>query len=320
MTRGPAPAPLDDRVVEALLAGRPVPGHDDLHDVLALLRATVVDAAPAPSPALAAALEHGIAAFPARDVAPRGRRWAVRAAVAATVTAAMGLTAASASALPAPVQSAVADVVGALTPFELPRPAPRPPAGSDPATSDVVPRNVGALPHADVPRSTGGERPNRVVVDDPARVSGDGDDRSAPPHDDRDVLLPVAPDGDRGDRRGDADDGKPAADEDTSPEDAPEPQQSAPADEPDEPDEPREADEPLDAPSPVAPDDDEADDREGDDAASDDSPADDERDDDLGDDELGDDELGDDPLESDEVDDAESADQSASVASVKPRA
>lgn len=114
---------LDDRKVEALLAGRDVPGEQGLAAALRLIRSTVALEAPAPSAALVAVLQDGLALPGPAGLPSRARRGAQAGGVAAAVMAALALTvgAAAADVLPAPLQTKVADIVGRLTPIDLPR-------------------------------------------------------------------------------------------------------------------------------------------------------------------------------------------------------
>lgn len=129
---------LSDSDVEALLAGRAVPAHPDLQDLIALMRTAAAVPAPAPSAALDAVLATGFDPLPVGpDVEPR--RWRRRAGgMTLAVVAAMTVTgaAAAANALPATVQSVVADAVEAVTPFDVPRPE-RPSGGEEAPGADV---------------------------------------------------------------------------------------------------------------------------------------------------------------------------------------
>ncbi|MBC7373798.1 MAG: hypothetical protein H7323_07400 [Frankiales bacterium] len=164
-----AAQPLSDRTVEALLAGRPVPAEPGLSEALALLRVAAQGSAPVASPALAALLEQGCT--PLRGQArSRWRGWWPRATV--VVAAGLGglLTAASASALPPTVQGVVADVVGAVTTFELPRPA----HSSAPGLPAMVPTHTPARTErtpSPMPSDDGdGQDGNAVGVEQPTNV------------------------------------------------------------------------------------------------------------------------------------------------------
>ena len=114
--------PLDDSATDALIAGRAVPGEQALGDALAVLRSSVEVVEP--SAALAAMLAAGVTPMaPAvvRTGGPR-RRWALRSVVALAAVSASLLGAASANALPGPLQRAVSGLVKTLTPLELPAP------------------------------------------------------------------------------------------------------------------------------------------------------------------------------------------------------
>ena len=117
---GMQPARLSDRALDDLVAGRVVEGESGLVAAIAALAAAADVPAPAPSARLEALLAAGpVPVLPAnRRSGPQ--RWGARAAVAVCggLLALMG--AATAQALPGPVQDAVEGAVRALTPFELP--------------------------------------------------------------------------------------------------------------------------------------------------------------------------------------------------------
>ena len=171
---------LDDRAVDALLAGRPSAGHDELREVVAAVRTSVCVQAPTPSAALAAVLDRGleessILPVPARPDGGRVRQWGVRTAVVLVAAAATTVSAAAANALPAPMQSAVADAVGALTPFDLPRPFDRGRA-DDPWVS-VDPGPASELPSPPTTVSPAQDAPEKsapVVLDRTAPMSRPG--------------------------------------------------------------------------------------------------------------------------------------------------
>ena len=140
---GRAPA-LSDSDVEALLAGRVVPAHPGLQAVVGVMRTAAGVAAPTPSAALAAVLAGGFDPSPVIPAVLAPAPWRHRAAqVVLAAVAALTATAGAAAAnvLPPAVQSTVADVVEAVTPFDVPRPGDTggagTPAGSGPQTSDV---------------------------------------------------------------------------------------------------------------------------------------------------------------------------------------
>jgi hypothetical protein len=142
---------LDEREIEAVLRGHVPAERPDLEPLARFVQATRAEAGailPAPRPALAWMLETGLTSQTHR--APRRRRMVpqaiasvtARAAglgmatklVAASVVALGSLTTASAAAgvLPDPVQSVVADSVGSVTPFTIPRPSS--PSSSSPSS------------------------------------------------------------------------------------------------------------------------------------------------------------------------------------------
>lgn len=160
---------LDDRTVEALLSGREV-DHEPLLSAFArqLLLSRDVEVV-VPSAALAAILLDGLPAaqlHPA-PAAPAGgtlrRRFRPAVALPALLSgaAAVVLLAASQNALPAPAQTAVADVVEAVTPLHVPRPAVAPlPAVSSP---DPAAGSTGSTPDpADQPTGSATSRSGRT--------------------------------------------------------------------------------------------------------------------------------------------------------------
>jgi hypothetical protein len=171
---------LGDREVEALLAGREVPGEERLTAALGLLRAAGDLPAPPPSAALAVVLRDGLAlpgpaALPGR--ARPGRRVV---GVAATLVAALGITvgAAAADVLPAPVQARVADIVGRLTPLELPRPADRrAPAGDAPVSPGAPGSDGDDDQPAELRAPSTGDRPDGGVQDRDADRPRNGGER-----------------------------------------------------------------------------------------------------------------------------------------------
>lgn len=114
---------LSEADAEALLSGRAVAEHEDLHEVVGLMKAVSAMPAPTPTAALAAVLHNGFDPLPVESPQSPSwlARWSVRIAVATAAAMTATLGAATANALPPPVQNAVADVVGALTPLQLPR-------------------------------------------------------------------------------------------------------------------------------------------------------------------------------------------------------
>lgn len=141
---------LDDGAVDVLLSGSVPRGGDDLTDV-ALFAQALADAAvasPRPSAELAGLLVDGLSPAEFDAVASSAKRQpnkrkrtvletvlakltglglAAKTSVAgATVLAAMTVGAGTAGALPDPVQETAADVVSAVSPFEIPRPGAAP--------------------------------------------------------------------------------------------------------------------------------------------------------------------------------------------------
>jgi len=135
----PRPPVLDDRTVEQLLTGRPGPAEPDLQRVVSVLRSTGSGPAPRPSAALAELLDTGFEPLvvPLRRPVVR-RPWVLRAAAGLTAAMASLLVAGTAQALPAPLQNGLGDLVGAITPFELPdaRPADDPSSSQEPERRD----------------------------------------------------------------------------------------------------------------------------------------------------------------------------------------
>ena len=121
---------LDDRAAEALLSGRVVVGEPALAAFVQQLQSLADAPAPTPSSALAAMLEQGldlppVPAAQAAAVSWRTRSWALPLQVSLGGVAALSLVlvAAVGNDLPAPAQTAVANVVEAITPLHVPRPA-----------------------------------------------------------------------------------------------------------------------------------------------------------------------------------------------------
>jgi hypothetical protein len=130
----PRPGPLDDDAIDALLAGRARgDAGDGLASFIEELRAAV-GAVPTPSPVLAAAIAAGgIATFQ-----PPVAKWrmlrtriqgflagtgvAAKVALGAGVAAAAITGAAAVGVLPGPIQHAVSEAIGAVTPFSFPDP------------------------------------------------------------------------------------------------------------------------------------------------------------------------------------------------------
>lgn len=172
---------FDDRSADALVAGRAVPGEPELSAFVVELGAQVAPVAP--NAALMAMLDAGLPASSVPQTVvfpPRPSRlaqavsWRGALPLQLSLAAAAGLvftvTAASGD-LPAPVQSTVADVVEALTPLTVPRPAAPAPVPTISPTPTATPEEH---PTA---------RPTRTPDDDQTeapdvRPSTDGQDRT----------------------------------------------------------------------------------------------------------------------------------------------
>lgn len=181
---------LEDRTAEALLAGRPVADEPALSALITQMRALTPAQAPAPSAALADLLTHGfepqvsaIAARPRRAVS-----WAFpRRAVSWSLPLQLGLGAAviavalaggaASNSLPPIVQTAVADVVEAVTPLTVPRPLPATP--TEPAEPAGDPAPTSTSPGADRDADDGraeDESPDPRDSDDRRDGTGTGSD------------------------------------------------------------------------------------------------------------------------------------------------
>lgn len=160
---------LSEADADALLSGRALPGHDDLCDVIGMMQAAAAVPAPTPTPALAAVLDDGFDPLPVVSAASVGRcrRWSARIAVATAVVVTATLGAATANALPAPLQTAVANVVGAVTPWQLPRP---------PADAGTGSENTDGP--SDESRAVPFEQPNRNAETGADEPSGEPADSS----------------------------------------------------------------------------------------------------------------------------------------------
>jgi hypothetical protein len=153
--------PLPDRDADALLRGRPVEGEPALSGFVSELMAR--QETPVPNAALSALLEGGLVPDTSPVVMPTRRRsWRLPAQIALGGVASLSLVfgAASANALPAPAQAAVADVVEAVTPLHVPRPAakPTPKPVVTPSPRPTATRAPNATPTDD--RSGRGSRPS----------------------------------------------------------------------------------------------------------------------------------------------------------------
>ena len=201
---------LDDRNAAALLAGYDVPTEPELTALMGQVRALADLSVPTPSTALAALLEHGFDPVAAPASLPtatfsRGQRavtwtrnavsWRSRSlalplqlSLAGAGCVALVLGVAATGALPAPAQTAVADVVEAVTPLHVPRPPvapdvdPSPSSASDPAEVTTSPSPEPTHP-ARVATTPGGaesgEHPSDSGASEPGSEgqSGDGGDQ-----------------------------------------------------------------------------------------------------------------------------------------------
>lgn len=228
---------LDDRSADALLSGRAVEHETALGAFVSELRGLGGASAPLPNQALAAMLDAGLtpgSPLPARPrstagmrlraavswrtatdqavswrTAPARRSWALplQLSLAGSGCLALVLVAAAANELPDAAQTAVADVVEAITPLELPRPSgddqqpavsPLPTPTTTPSSDDPTPaaadsddqRGHGdgqASPGADDVREDDdrddGRSPDPRASDSPDR-DDDSDDRDEDPRDD----------------------------------------------------------------------------------------------------------------------------------------
>lgn len=206
---GVTPRPrLDDRKAAALLAGYDVPTEPELTALIRQVRAVADLPVPTPSTALAALLEHGIDPVAAPAYLPTatfslGQRavtwtrsavsWRRRSlalplqlSLAGAGCLALVLGVAATGALPAPAQTAVADVVEAVTPLHVPRPPvapdvdPSPSSASDPAEVTTSPSSESTHP-ARVATTPGGaesgEHPSDSGASEPGSEGQSGDGR-----------------------------------------------------------------------------------------------------------------------------------------------
>lgn len=126
--------PLDDRILDALVAGRVVGAEPALSGLVATLRTVADCPAPAPSAALAALFvggltpESNVVLRPGgrtrRRAALRPRSWGfpLQLSLTAFTAVTLVLAAAATDTLPDAAQNAVANVVEAVTPLTVPRP------------------------------------------------------------------------------------------------------------------------------------------------------------------------------------------------------
>lgn len=152
----------EDVTADDMLAGRSVPGHEPLADVLGLLRAMADEPAPPPSPALAAVLRDGLPAAVLDPLPPaagarswvlRGARWAAGLGVAAKVLLGAGVAMAAVAGtatLPLVPPSVQVPVRTALT--DLGHLIPGSAGGSVPVPTVTTPEPVvGVAPSGDHP-------------------------------------------------------------------------------------------------------------------------------------------------------------------------
>lgn len=168
---------LDERAVELLLTGGAAPAHDDLQQAVTLVRRMGSGPAPQPTSALAQLLDTGFrpGVVPLRRTASR-RTWAARAGAGLSAAVASLVLAGTAQALPPAVQDGLADLVGAVTPFEIPRSGPEPEEIRTPATTRETttpstttppgPAAPAAGPTADEPRDERGDEQGDDLVSD----------------------------------------------------------------------------------------------------------------------------------------------------------
>ena len=171
---------LDDRSAEALLSGRAVDGEPELTAFVAALSAEAV--AVEPSIGLAILLAEGFVpdvttvpvAIP-RAARPGVRRWALQASLGAAACVAVSVGAA-ANDLPAPVQRTVANVVEALTPLTVPRPAEDHSPAVTPPLNPTTDPATRAEP-SDDPSDNPSDDPSEVAVEHPGtRATEHADD------------------------------------------------------------------------------------------------------------------------------------------------
>lgn len=178
---------LSDRTADRLVRGFAVPEEPALTELVTAMSALVPEEPPAPSPRLAALLEQGppattVGLVPQYARAPRPGLLLRRLTLAATAALGLVLAAASTNALPDPAQEVVSDVVGFVTPLDLPKPrAPRP-APSTPSTPTTAPTAVpGSTPQTPLPRESAAPSPGvEEPVDDPTEPEVTPEDSAEP--------------------------------------------------------------------------------------------------------------------------------------------
>jgi hypothetical protein len=205
---------LDERAADGLLAGRPVPDEPALTAFVEELRSLASEPAPLPSAALAAVLEGGLAgdalappiATPVTRAPwwrPRGWALPLQLGLAGAACVGLVLVAAATDRLPAPAQTAVAEVVETFTPLHLPHgehrrvgrpvvvvptPSPQPTVAAETPVAQPTRRPVapaGTTAHEDGQEagtaSDGGSTNGTGASEQPATTAGSGsDDREAP--------------------------------------------------------------------------------------------------------------------------------------------
>lgn len=160
----------------------------DLRQAVALIATLADEPAPPPSAALADLLDRGFepTVLPFRRPAGQRRRWAARTGAGLVAAAASVVVAGTAAALPAPLQETVADLVSALTPFELPRPPAdedRVPTGSD---EESLPSGSPAATTASTPSAPVPTEPAARPTGGPGRAVEYPDDHASPDRQERD--------------------------------------------------------------------------------------------------------------------------------------
>ena len=153
----------------------------DLQRAVALLATLAEGPAPAPSAALDDLLSRGFHPTVVPFVRPAAarRRWAARTGAGLAAAAASVVLAGTAAALPAPLQDTVADLVSALTPFELPRP----PSDDDRGTADSEEPALVESPAATIaptPSAPASTAPAARTTTDPGRTDEGPDDSASP--------------------------------------------------------------------------------------------------------------------------------------------
>jgi hypothetical protein len=167
---------LDDRTADALLSGRDVAGEPELSALLGAVRSLASGPVPEPSSALGALLAAGLGADALEQptsggfrlgsaVSWRRRTWALPLQLTAAGVACLAVVvgAAAGNELPAPAQTAVADVVEAVTPLHVPRPQDHP-------APAVVPSSTPSAEPSERPDAT--PTPHATRSPQPEKTSG----------------------------------------------------------------------------------------------------------------------------------------------------